>query len=346
MTDQKAQDQIDGITVINELNVDNLPAGTHQFWFRASTNALSQWHHLPVWVFKGEKSGKKVMITAAVHGDEYNGVLTAHQVARVLKKSNVEAGCVTLVPTLNIPGMLHHSRDFFSSDPDVSDGNLNRHFPGNSAGNEPQRFIHTIWQNLLVKNAELAIDLHTQTSGTTYPLYLFADFRLPDALKMARLMQPDAILNDPGEAGVLETVWNEQGIPSITAEIGIGRYTDIEMVEKATQGVLNILRHYCLIGNHNDAKSTEAKIIPATEPTPCAIETDKITSIRAQKGGFILPQVALLESVTKDQLLALQYNSFGELICEYKAPCDGIVLSHNVESMRAEGALVVRLIHP
>ncbi len=339
MTHKKTQDQIDGIAIINELNVDNLPAGTHQFWFRASTNALSQWHHLPVWVFKGEKSGKKVMITAAVHGDEYNGVLTAHQIARKLK-GKVQAGCVTLVPTLNIPGMLHHSRDFFSSDPDVSDGNLNRHFPGNLAGNEPQRFIYTIWQHLLVNNAELAIDLHTQTSGTTYPLYLFADFRLPDALKMARLMQPDAILNDPGEAGVLETVWNEHGIPSITAEIGIGRYTDSEMVEKATFGVLNILRHYHLIDNHNKAIST------VTEPRPCAIETNAVTSIRAQKGGFILPQVTLLEPVIKDQLLALQYNCFGELINEYKAPCDGIVLSHNVESMRAEGALVVRLIHP
>ncbi len=338
MTHQQTQDQIDGIAIINELNVDKLPAGTHQFWFRASTNALSQWHHLPLWVFKGKKSGKKVMITAAVHGDEYNGVLTAHQLARELQ-DKVQAGCITLVPTLNIPGMLHHSRDFFSSDPDVSDGNLNRHFPGKATGNEPQRFIHAIWQHLLVKNAELAIDLHTQTTGTIYPLYLFADFRLPDALTMARLMQPDAILNDPGEAGVLETVWNEHGIPSITAEIGVGRYTDTEMVKKATAGVLNILRHYHLIESDN-------KGILATPPLPCAIETNKITSIRAQKGGFILPQVALLDSVIKDQVLALHYNSFGELIYEYKAPCDGIVLSHNVESMRAEGALIVRLIHP
>lgn len=35
-------------------------------------------------------------------------------------------------------------------------------------------------------------------------------------------MQPDCVLNDPGDPGILETVWNRSGIPSITVEVGMG----------------------------------------------------------------------------------------------------------------------------
>ncbi len=324
--------KIDGLDVIRHLDVDTLEVGTHKFWFRVATNALSQWQHLPVWVFKGAKAGKKIVITAGVHGDEYNGVLSAHQIAQQLKGKEL-AGCITIIPTFNLSGMLQHNRDFNSSDPDVSCGNLNRHFPGNINGNEPQRYVASIWEHLLKPNASLAIDLHTQTSGTVYPLYIFADFRIDDALNMARLLNPEAILNDPGDAGVLETVWNENGIPSITVEIGVGRYTDQALVTRTVQGVFNIFHHYGLL------EGEETPIKPA-------IESAQVTSIRAVEGGFILPSVVLMQAVEKDQLLAEQFDSFGELIHQYFSPLAGIVLSHNVESMRAAGSLVVRLIHP
>ncbi|NMV27096.1 deacylase, partial [Vibrio parahaemolyticus] len=93
--------------VIQSLNVADLNSGEHKFWFRIATNALSQWQHLPVLVFKGEKPGKKIMITAGVHGDEYNGVLAAQKTARELIGTEV-AGTVTIVPTINMPGMLNH----------------------------------------------------------------------------------------------------------------------------------------------------------------------------------------------------------------------------------------------
>ncbi|MBO0217088.1 succinylglutamate desuccinylase/aspartoacylase family protein, partial [Vibrio sp. Vb2880] len=74
MATQFLDDMIQGHQVIQSLNVADLNSGEHKFWFRIATNALSQWQHLPVLVFKGEKPGKKIMITAGVHGDEYNGV--------------------------------------------------------------------------------------------------------------------------------------------------------------------------------------------------------------------------------------------------------------------------------
>ncbi|EKO3808937.1 succinylglutamate desuccinylase/aspartoacylase family protein [Vibrio harveyi] len=330
MATQFLDDVIQGHQVIQSLDVTDLPAGEHKFLFRIATNALSQWQHLPVLVFKGKKPGKKIMITAGVHGDEYNGVLAAQKTARELIGKDI-AGTVTVVPTINLTGMLNHSRDFFSADPDASPANLNRFFPGDANGNEANRFLFALWNNLLKPNAELAIDLHTQTSGAAYPLYVFADFRLEQSLEMARLINPDAILNDPGDAGVLETVWNNSGIPSITIEVGMGRYTEQELIDRTVTGIFNIL------ARHDVVTSEVAEI------TPC-LEGKDIISIRAELGGFVLPQVKMMDKVEQGQLVAIQYDSFGDEIQRYTAPTEGTVLSHNIESIRAPGSLVVRLI--
>ncbi|HCH3859195.1 TPA: succinylglutamate desuccinylase/aspartoacylase family protein [Vibrio parahaemolyticus] len=330
MATQFLDDVIQGHQVIQSLEVTDLPAGEHKFWFRIANNALSQWQHLPVLVFKGDKPGKKIMITAGVHGDEYNGVLAAQKTARELIGKEL-AGTVTVVPTINLTGMLNHSRDFYSADPDASPANLNRFFPGDANGNEANRYLFALWNNLLKPNAELAIDLHTQTSGAAYPLYVFADFRIEQSLEMARSINPDAILNDPGDAGVLETVWNNSGIPSITIEVGMGRYTEQALIDRTVAGIFNVLKRHEVISGE------------ASPVIPC-LEGNEIISIRAELGGFVLPQVKMMDTVEQGQLLAIQYDSFGDEIQRYMAPTSGTVLSHNIESIRAPGSLVVRLI--
>jgi len=330
MATQFSDDVIQGHKVIQALDVEDLPSGEHKFWFRIATNALSQWQHLPVLVFKGQKPGKKIMITAGVHGDEYNGVLAAQKTARELIGADL-AGTVTIVPGINLSGMLNKSRDFCSPDPDASRANLNRFFPGNEFGNEANRYLYTLWNQLLKPNADLAIDLHTQTSGAAYPLYVFADFRIEDSLKMARHINPDVILDDPGENGVLETAWNNVGVPAVTVEVGTGRYTDQALIDRTVTGIFNILKQFELLSG-----------VPT--PIQSCVEGREIINVRAELGGFVLPQVNILQSVEQGQLVAIQYDSFGDEIQRYTAPASGTVISHNVESIRAAGSLLVRLI--
>ncbi|MDB1125980.1 succinylglutamate desuccinylase/aspartoacylase family protein [Vibrio algarum] len=316
---------------IQALNVDALSAGEHKFWFAVATDAIGHPQTLAVRVFKGKKPGKRIMITAGVHGDEQNGILTAQQLARTLVGLDV-FGTVTIVPTVNLSGIARHSRDFHSAAPDSSSANLNRVFPGSPTGDDASRYAHSLWENLLKPNADLAIDLHSQTSGSAYPLYAFADYRLEDSIRMARLINPDVILNDPGDPGILETVYNRAGIPSITIEVGIGRYTDLEMVGRATHGILNILKFYKIIQGSLDTKETRC------------IEGNDVISVRAKQGGFVICHVELMDTVTEGQVLATQYNSFGDEVETYKAPICATVISHNVESVRAPGSLIVRLI--
>ncbi|MFA0088066.1 succinylglutamate desuccinylase/aspartoacylase family protein [Vibrio sp. 10N.261.51.F12] len=316
---------------IQALDVNGLEAGEHKFWFAVATDAIGHPQLLPVRVFKGQHPGKRIMITAGIHGDEQNGILTAQQLARELM-GRINAGVVTIVPTVNLSGIVRHSRDFHSAAPDSSTSNLNRVFPGDPDGDDAHRFAHSLWQNLLKPNADLAIDLHSQTSGAAYPLYVFADYRLDDSIRMARLIDPDVILNDPGDPGILETAYNRSGIPSITIEVGIGRYSDHVMVSRAVNGVLNVFRAYEMI---------DGDVQPQT--VKCT-EGNQIVSIRANQGGFVISHVALLDEVTTGQKVATQYNSFGDEIEHYYSPSKGVVISHNVESVRAPGSLVVRLI--
>ena len=114
---------------IQALDVDTLEPGEHKFWFAVATDAIGHPQTLPVRVFKGSKPGKRIVITAGIHGDEQNGILTAQKLARVLENQTI-TGCITIVPTVNLSGIARHSRDFHSAAPDSSSANLNRIFPG------------------------------------------------------------------------------------------------------------------------------------------------------------------------------------------------------------------------
>lgn len=126
-------DVLQGRQVIGSLNVEDLPVGEHQFWFQVTSDGLGQPKNMPVSVFKGSQEGPKLMITAGIHGDELNGVLAAQQIIRDLVGKTLK-GTVTIVPTVNLSGLLNHSRDFISSDPGSCPANLNRLFPGDAHG--------------------------------------------------------------------------------------------------------------------------------------------------------------------------------------------------------------------
>ncbi len=322
--------------LIQRLTLDTLPPGRHTFRFDALPTGVGQSWLVPVLVYRGARPGPRVMITAGVHGDELNGVLAAQQLGRELDVTQL-AGTVILVPGVNPSGMVARHRDFLPGDPDCSSVNLNRIFPGRADGNSAERYLHRVWTQLLAGNADYALDLHTQTRGARYPLFVFADYRVPEALAMARAFGPDCIQDDPGEPGVLETVWNQSGVPSITVEVGGGSVAEPLTVRRAVAGIHRVLAHLGMT-------------LPRAEPEGCEpvsvpVEGNVTTTIRAEIGGMALPQVALGQPVAEGDLLTIQYDAFGAEAHRYHAPVAGWVLSLNDDPLREPGALLVRLLH-
>ncbi|MCF7984767.1 MAG: succinylglutamate desuccinylase/aspartoacylase family protein, partial [Thiohalocapsa sp.] len=83
--------------------------------------------YLPVHVLHGRRPGPRLFLTAAVHGDEINGIGIIRRLLTSAALRNLR-GTLLAVPVVNVYGFVRHSRYL----PDRRD--LNRSFPGSGSG--------------------------------------------------------------------------------------------------------------------------------------------------------------------------------------------------------------------
>ena len=125
---------------------------------------------VPVIVLNGKGPGPVLCLTAAVHGDELNGIEVTR---RVLDDIDLEElnGAVIGVPIVNIQGFYRGTRYL----PDRRD--LNRYFPGNPKGSAATRMAHSFFTDV-VKHCSALIDLHTGSLNRTNLPQVRADLRI------------------------------------------------------------------------------------------------------------------------------------------------------------------------
>lgn len=325
-------DVLGGVLVISALNANALPMGRHHFYFKAGSNSNGQPLYVPVIVLRGANTGKRLVLTAAVHGDELNGIAVIH---RLIKDIKLEAFSGTLIalPGVNQTGLVGNNRHFLSSASGGIQVDPNRIFPGSIAGGGPaERFIGAVWDGILKNNADLAVDLHTQTTGSEYPLFVFADFRNPKAYALAFALMPDLIKNDSGQEGTLETTYLKAEIPAVTLEIGAPKEFQSGLIDRAVTGLRNIMVVEGMLEGERQ------------RPTKPPFVGSSYTNVEAEEAGTALVKVKLLDSVKKGQLLAIVYDPFGQEIRRYFAPHDGRVLSIATDPLREAGSMLVRIL--
>src|SRR5699024_11094700 len=109
--------------------------------------------NVPIHVIHGRRPGPVLMVSAAIHGDELNGV---EVIRRLLRHSALRrlAGTILAVPVVNVFGFIHKTRYL----PDRRD--LNRCFPVSEGGSLGARMA---WQfkTQVLDRATHAVDLHT-----------------------------------------------------------------------------------------------------------------------------------------------------------------------------------------
>lgn len=326
-------DRLAGVTVITGLNAAKLPEGRHDFYFRAGWRNTGEPIHVPVVVVRGARQGKTLLLTAAVHGDELNGIAVLHRLLSGLDGKTL-SGTVVAVPGLNQPGIIANNRRFPVSAGGGSLVDLNRNFPGADAGggSTSGRYISALWGGLLRPNADLAVDIHTQTRGSAYPLFVFADFANATARQAAHVLGPDMIKNDPGQQGTLETSLMKEGIPAVTLEVGAPKQFQTDLIDRSVWGILNLMR--------------AQKMLPGDVQAPPvkAIVGSSYTNIYADRGGIAVLHVGLKDAVKKGQDVATLYDAFGHALRTYKAPHDGWVLAVATDPVREAGSMLVRIL--
>lgn len=329
-------DVIQGKRVISELDVNDLEAGKlHRFFFQGVQMGTGQHWYLPVVVAKGAKPGKRVLLISGVHGDEVSPVDAVQRVMAQLDPAQM-AGTVTAVYDVSRPAKEGTTRMWPIAQWGGQLIDLNRVWPGNEqGGNPPTRHAGMVFNRLLKPNADVALDFHTAATGGDFTAFIFAKMGKPQVREMAVLYPIEQIKSDPGYPGTLETSLVEAGIPALTIEIGGPRYFDKRMIPMFVEGTMNVLKLHKVVAGTMGRTAKEAGTFFG----------DAMHTVRATHGGFLELRVDLRSKVVPGQVVAVQRNSFGEVVREYKTEVGGEITTLQRDAMIEPGTRVVQVLY-
>lgn len=118
-------------------------------------------YQTPVFHFKGENDGAKVMILGGTHGNEPAGFEAAYRLIQQFSNINLKSGEIFIIPEANrVSDSLNRRRIAVPKGMDIEKGNLNRCFPGNPDGLPMERLAHQITQFIKEHEIDLFLDLH------------------------------------------------------------------------------------------------------------------------------------------------------------------------------------------
>jgi uncharacterized protein len=329
-------DSIQGVSVVSQLDINDLEPGVKQrFLFQGAQMGGGQHWYVPVVVAKGAQGGKRILLTAGVHGDELSPVDAVQRIMAGLDPARI-SGTVIATYGLARPAMEYIQRKWPIPQGGGSLIDFNRGWPGNETGNNtPTRHAGLLWKRLFMNNVDVALDYHTASTGGDFTMFIFADFRNPEIRQIAELFPCEQIKNDPGQSGSLETAFNEAGIPAITIEIGAPRVFNTRKIAMTIEGSMNVLRHYQVVQGSMGRTSREAETFFG----------DEFEIIRATVGGFLELLVDLNDEVTSGQKVAIQRNSFGDVVAEYTASVVGEVATIARDALSEPGARVLEILY-
>ncbi|MBF0278791.1 MAG: succinylglutamate desuccinylase/aspartoacylase family protein [SAR324 cluster bacterium] len=262
---------------------------------------------LPVYVYRAEKAGPVLLITATIHGDEVNGL---EIIRRMMKSKTIrpEKGTVIAVPIVNAYGFLFFSRHL----PDGKD--LNRSFPGSKRGSLARQIAYLLMEEVL-PHADYGIDLHTGGARRhNYP-QVRSDFEDPESIVLAAAFSPPLIV---ASTPIDKTFRKEAAIrkkPILVYEAG----ETLRLNEMAVQeGIDGILRTMHFLG----------MIDSAPQPNQ-SIWIRKRRWIRASEAGFFHSSMQTGSYVTKNQYLGFLSDPYGNFENQIHAPANGYILGIN-----------------
>jgi N2-acetyl-L-2,4-diaminobutanoate deacetylase len=159
---------------IREFDLAALPPGTKLAIWLELPPSLPPPARIPALVAVGRDEGRTVVAAAGVHGDEFEGIRSVHDVFAALDPARL-AGRFVGLPACNPWALAAGTR----CTPDAVDGvDLARVFPGDAAGSPTQALAHALL-DLVARVAgpdDLFVDLHS--GGTRYAYLPMAGFRL------------------------------------------------------------------------------------------------------------------------------------------------------------------------
>lgn len=298
-------------------DIERLPRNTKQTgWLRVADRPDGSDWRLPYLYVTGRAAGPTLVVTAGVHGDEYEGV---EAIPRVFDGTDPDTltGTLFMIPVCNVPAYEAIAR----SSP-IDGLNLARTFPGDVDGSITQRIADVIATRILPP-ADFYIDLHS--GGMMYDIPTLAGY-IHDSSEIGQRSRAGA------EAFGAPVLWGhplplapgrtlssavDHNVPCIYTEARGGGYARPEDVDCFARGVVNVMKWLGMLAGDPEADTPSHHLVG---------DGNIDEAILADTAGYFRPEVALLDDVERGQVLGTIRNFFGDVTAEILAPGNGTVI--------------------
>jgi predicted deacylase len=321
-------DVIQGKKVVSALDVNDLePGQKHLLYFQGVQMPSGQYWYASVTVAKGANPGKRGVLTSGVHGDEMSSIHTVQTVMNQLDPAEM-SGTVMAVTDISRPAVESMQRRWPNQGRGIDLIDMNREWPGNENGlTAPSRHAGLLFNRLLRPNADFAIDFHTGTTGFEVTAFNIGGLDVPEVKAMVDLYPVGQIFDNHVYPGVLHNAFMEVGVPSFTPEIGAARVLDLEMISLFVEGTMNVLKHHGIVAGPMGRTGKDVTVFVGNSAFP----------ILATAGGIVEHLVKLNDKVAAGQKVAVQRDSFGEVVAEYASGVDGEITGQRSDAMAEPG---------
>ena len=274
--------------------------------------------HMPVRVVRGRRPGPRLFVSAALHGDEINGVEIIRRLLALPALKRLR-GTLIAVAVVNVYGFISHSRYL----PDRRD--LNRSFPGSEKGSLTARLANLFLEEI-VANATHGIDLHTGAIHRANLPQIRAHLSSNGVREMALAFGAPVILDAKTLDGSLrQVVTDKQGIPILLYEGGEALRFDEFAIRAGVRGIVSVMRALGMLPSARQSKPI-APVIARSSGW-----------VRAPQSGIMRAARSLGVRVTKDETLAVISDPFGERDSPVPARFAGIVIGRSNLPLVNEG---------
>ena len=278
---------------------------------------------IPLTVVNGALPGPRLFITAAIHGNETNGIEMVRRIRADVDPLSLR-GVLLLVAIANPIAFMNMSRDL----PDGRD--LNRFFPGRKTGSMASHIASSLFDKV-IRRADFGIDLHTAAAGRTNLPHVRAELRYPQVRRLASAFGSEVVFDMAGDKGMLRQAATRLGIPTIVYEAGEPMKFQQNLIARGVTGIKNVMAELGMYSFPRESPSFQVII-------------DDHKWIRAQRGGILMVQIKPGDVIEKGDVIAVHTKPFGAEVMRLKAPYSGLVVGTSTMPMAIPGSAVCHLV--
>ncbi len=277
---------------------------------------------IPVFVFRSKIEGPTILLCAGMHGEETNGIEIIRKIITRSELQNLKCGNVIAIPVINSVSFLFGSRDL----PDGRD--LNRCFPGNKNGSFGSRIAYDLMKHI-VPLIDFGVDFHTGGAKINNSPQIRCVFEFPENIALAEKFSAPLIIDSKYREGTFRKEAAKKGKPILVYEGGESMRFDYSAINEGVNGCLRLMKSY--------------NMIAIGVPKNHSVKIKKDTWIRANTSGLFHANKVNGSYVSKDDLLGVICNPFGNVEHKVLATVDGYIVGMNNQPVVNQGDALIHI---